>query len=98
MAVRNRHVLEMKTCFLPGNRGAWNVPHGHWGFWGLLGPVTVAGEGWSAKQEGTFCVSDLARELLGCQEGWGLCLKTLTRQPQVARARSLMTVRKSSST
>lgn len=59
---KNRHALEMKTCFLPGNRGVWNVLHGHQGFWSPLGPVTPAGEPWTAQQEGTFCVSDLASE------------------------------------
>lgn len=32
MAGSNRHVAEMKTCFLLRNRGAWNVLHGHRGF------------------------------------------------------------------
>lgn len=45
--------------------------------------MVVAGEAWTAKQEGTFHVSDLAGELFGCQEGWGVCLKALTPLPQV---------------
>lgn len=60
MAVRNRHMIEMKTSFLLRNRGDPTSPMWPQGF---LGPtlgiwaVTVAGETCIAKQEGTWHVS-----------------------------------------
>lgn len=63
---KSGEVLEIET------EGAWNVPQG------FLGPIQGSDSGWKSlecKWEGTFHASDLARKLVGVQEGWGFCLR-----------------------